>query len=167
MRMQGVLLIVFFVVGAVSLFVAMSNHPVALTQASSTSKNSALQVVATAVSPNDVAKKFYESYRQCIVSPPPESKGSETTYCQLHSDLTSAHFSQANTSTKVASGTTDPIFCSANVPDSFDVSDIVVTGDVAHVDIFAIFGGTQIKIPVALILENSEWKIDSINCPKS
>jgi len=127
--------------------------------------------ISPTVSPSQTSQQvvsaFYESYETCVKNPPPEAKGRVSVYCQNNTGLTSNNFGQNIEAGGTAKAGADPIVCAQDFPQDINVGNATQgTDDTATVSVSESFGTAKIEIPVTLKIENGQWMIDNIVCPK-
>ena len=132
-----------------------------LIQLPSTSTSSASLQTLT-----EVVQDFYKSYFSCFANPP---AGKDSSYCWGHTGFTTSDFlKNLSPNTNSMSGS-DPIFCgNGNMPTDIKIEKVNIQSQAATVGV-NIFIGTNIpsgNISVSLRLENNNWLVSNVICPR-
>lgn len=178
--MKSVLVILLILIVGAAAYYAGSRHVIdkyipGLAQVANQAKNAIptvaptlLPTAAPSQSSQDVVTAFYETYTNCLKNPPTAAKGKVSTYCQNNTGLTTSDFAANIAAGGTAKAGADPIVCAQNPPANIQVaSSSAQKGTSVTVNVFESYGaGTKVTIPVTVRLENNQWRIANIVCPK-
>lgn len=123
--------------------------------------------VLPAQPPDKIVRDFYSKYIDCAAEPPQAAEGQVVVYCQNHAGFTTADFAKNIQAVGVAKAGVDPIVCSPDFPENAKVDNTSILGNKATVTVTELFGGDTVTLSVDLIVQNNQWFVSSINCPKS
>lgn len=155
-------LLLFILLPLVTFFLGTFYEQILLLPFTVQRQKSTVIMTTPVLSPEEVTTRFYESYLSCLKSSnywfPEERCG--------HGDDTYVTSDFLTSISKSVNGQTvrgDPVLCSQNIPSSIRVESGSNEGNRSSVIVREQFNIENI-VHVALKLQNSTWKIDTVTC---
>ncbi|MCL5784377.1 MAG: YbjP/YqhG family protein [Patescibacteria group bacterium] len=153
---RGIIIAVIFILAGAGYYIFSSSKNVTPSQTASVSPSQIGEIVS----------RFYQKYQECLKNPPQQAMGEVSVYCQNNTGLTTPAFPKNIDAGGVAKAGADPIVCGQSLPSDLQIGNVSEKGDTGQVLINESFGAQTQQISVSLRMEENQWKIDNIVCPK-
>ncbi len=156
---KGFVVLLFFLILGVGLYLYLTKKTAPAPSQTNTTPS-------PSQSAGEVVTLFYKKYQDCMKNPPLEAEGNVDIYCQSHTDLTTPAFLNNLDQGGTAKAGANPIVCAQNIPETVQIGSISSNNGTSQVVVTETFGPTKLEVPVLLKLENNQWRVDNIVCPR-